>query len=315
MISQRHLRSIREFRIVRGALIRISAVAFAVSLGGGCHILRPHPVDLQSSIAREMTYNGIDAMQRGRTVEAQNLFTKAAEVAPEDQRIRAELARTFVQNGQIHQAIAQMQKAVELSGGEASYHVELGQLFVQTGQLDLARQEADRALKNNRRLATAWALKGQVEQAMGQLDQARTSLHRALAHDPDLNDVRFRLGQVYYDLHEPQRSLSVLDGLLRHYGPGELPPKYLLLDAQALAEIGQLDKAAEVLAQAADGPEPMPEMLLELSRIQILRGDAANARRTLSRGRELFGNQPEFQHRLDELPPGEAETAGVNNWK
>jgi tetratricopeptide (TPR) repeat protein len=169
--------------------------------------------------------------------------------------------------------------------------------------------------KNNRRLASAWALKGKVEQAMGQLDQARTSLHRALAHDPELSEVRFQLAQVYFDLRQPQRSLSVLDGLLRRFGPTEQPASYLLLDARALAEIGQLDQAAEVLAKASDGPEPMPEMLLELSRIQLLRGDAANARRTLSRGRELFGSQPEFQRRLDELPPAGAETAGVNHWQ
>lgn len=303
----------REFRIWRNALIRWSVVICVVSLAGGCHIFRPHPVDLQSSIAREMTYNGIDAMQRGRSVEAQNLFSKAAEVAPEDQRIRAELARTFVQNGQVQQAIAQMQRAVELSGGEASYHVELGLLYAQTGQWVLAGQEAERALNNNRRLASAWALKGQVEKAMGQLDQARTSLHRALAHDPELSEVRFQLAQVYFELRQPQRSLSVLDGLMRRFGPAERPARYLLLDAQALAEIGQLDQAAEVLAQAADGPEPTPEMLLELSRIQMLRGDVANARRILSRGRELFGNQPEFQQRLAKLPPDGAETAGVNH--
>ena len=104
-------------------------------------------------MAREMTFNGIDALQRGRVVEAQNLFTKAAQAAPNDQRIRAELARTHVQNGQVHQAIAEMKEAVRLSGGEAAYHVDLGQLYLQTGQLELAREQAALALNNNRRIA------------------------------------------------------------------------------------------------------------------------------------------------------------------
>lgn len=297
---------------MRDALIRTSVVSCAVLCAGGCHLLRPHPVDLQSSLAREMTYNGIDAMQRGRIAEAQNLFAKAAEVDPEDQRIRAELARTLAQNGQVSEAISQMQQAVALSGGEASYHVELGQLYAQTGQWELARKESELALKNNRRLATAWSLKGLVEQATGELDQAKTSYHRALAHDPELADVRFALAQVYYDLKQPQRSLSVLDGLLHRVGASQLPAKYWLLDAQALAEIGQLDQAAEVLAEVADGPVPTPEMFLELSRIQALRGDTANARRTLSRGRQLFSEDPEFQRRLNDLPPSGPATAGLD---
>lgn len=260
-------------------------------------------------MAREMTYDGIDALQRGRTLEAQELFTKAAQTAPADQRIRAELARTLSQNGETQRAIAEMQQAVQLSGGDASYHVELGQLYVQTGQLDLARRESELALRNNRRLASAWALRGQVEKELGQLERSRTSLHRALVHDQDLNEARFRLAQVYFDLDQPQQSLSILDGLLRRCDANAIPSAYLLLDAKALAELGQLDASVEVLAQAADDPQPAPEVLLELSRIQVLRGDFANARRTLIRGRELFGTQFSFEQKLAELSPSGSEAA------
>ncbi len=307
---------IREcgIRANRGVFWHCLLILCAVP-ASGCHILRPRPVDYKSSMAREMTFNGIDALQRGRVVEAQNLFTKAAQAAPNDQRIRAELARTYVQNGQVHQAIAEMKEAVRLSGGEAAYHVDLGQLYLQTGQLELAREQAALALNNNRRLATAWALKGQVETGMGELAQARISLNRALAHDSELRDVRFQLAQVYYRLDQPQRALSVLESLLRQSGLDETPQEYLLLHGMALAQIGQLDKSAEVLASAAERPQPLPETLLELGRVQTERGDVANASRVLTRGRELYGNRPEFQQRLDELLPGGDETARASTWR
>ena len=111
-----------------------------------------------------------------------------------------------------------------------------------------------------------------------------------------------------------QRSLAVLDGLQRRLTFEELPQKYVLLDAKALAEIGQLDQAAELLAIIADSPAPEPEILLELGRVHFLRGDLGNARRTLTRGRDLFGEKPEFQQRLNELPQAEAETAGLSSW-
>jgi Flp pilus assembly protein TadD len=252
-------------------------------------------------MAREMTFNGIDAMQRGRTAEAQNLFSRAAEAAPDDQRIRLELARSYLKNGQIHQAIAQMREAVRLSGGEAVYHIELGQLYAQTGQWELAREQAALALDNNRRLASAWALKGHVEQSMGELDAARISLSRALAHDPDLVAARFQLAQVYQRLGQPQRTLSVLESLMRQSGPDEVPQEQLLLQGIALAQIGQLDRSAWVLALAAERSEPLPDTLLELARVHVQRGDFANARRVLVRGREMFAKRPEFGTRLAEL--------------
>lgn len=283
-------------------------------LCGACHAIRPQPVDLQTSLAREMTFNGIDAMQRGRSQEAQSLFSRAVEADPDDQRIRAELARTLAHNGQTLPAIEAMTKAVELSGGEAEYLVELGELHMKTGRLDLAREQANHALSNNRRLASAWALRGKVEKAMGQLDQARVSLHRSLVHDENQPEIRFLLSQVYFDLHQPERTLAVLNDLRQRSGMGPLPDEYLLLHARALAAIDQLDPAVELLVAVADRPEPQPEVLLELGRIQVLRGDIANARRTWTRGRDLFGDQSDFPTRLAELPPLDHNTVGVGSW-
>lgn len=250
-------------------------------------------------------------MQRGQYEQAQALFTQAIVADPDDPRIRAELARTLARNGQPAQAIEEMSKAVELSGGEATYHIELGELYMKIGRLDLARENADRALHNNRRLAGAWALRGKIQKAMGQLDEARVSLHRALVHDESLNEIRFLLAQTYIELQQPDRTLAILHTLCQRHGIAEVPDRYLLLNAQALAAIDQLDRAAELLAEVADRPEPLPDVLLELGRIQVLRGDVANARRTWTRGRDLFADRSEFQAQLDQLPSLESRTAGI----
>jgi tetratricopeptide (TPR) repeat protein len=252
-----------------------------------------------------MTFNGIDAIQRGRFAEAQMLLNSAVEKAPGDQRIHAELAKVHLRNGELPAAIRELQEAVRLSGGDATYHVELGRLYLQTGQLELARQQADLALSNDRRFAAAWSLKGFVEVASGQRELACFSFHRALSHDPELNDARYQLARIYRDAGAPQRALAVIETLMRPFDPVDVPPEYIALQGTALADVGQLDKAAEILASAADRPAPLPEVLLELSRVQVLRGEVANARRTLLRGRELFADRPEFARQLELLPPNE----------
>ncbi len=55
-----------------------------------------------------------------------------------------------------------------------------------------------------------------------------------------------------------------------------------------------------------------PQLYLELSRIQSARGDNANARLTLQRGRELFPDNPEFQLKLDALPAEPAKRPGTS---
>jgi tetratricopeptide (TPR) repeat protein len=276
--------------------------------------MRSHPVDYQSSLAREMMFNGIDALQRGHAAEAQQLLSTAAKASANDQRIRAELARAMAQNGQLTAAVTEMEEAVRLSGGEAAYHVELGELYLRTGQLEQARRQAEAALENNRRLASAWALKGRAEKDLGEIDAAQISLSRALAHDPELFDSRYQLALLYLQAQQPQRALSVLENMNQQSGSAEVNPEYVLLRGTALAQVGQLDMAAEVLAKGADCPLPSPEILLELGRVQTLRSDIANARRTLARGKQLFADRPEFQRQLDQLPADGIETVRAGTW-
>jgi tetratricopeptide (TPR) repeat protein len=278
-------------------------------LCGGCHSFRTCPVDYQSSLARELTYAGIDALKRGQSDEAERMLTDAVAAAPKDQRIRAEYSKALAQRGQMGRAIEQMRTATELSPHEEPYHAELGNLYLKTAQVDRALAEADRAIELDRQSAGAWLLRGRALRALGRLEQAKTDLHRSAAINPEQADVRFELAEIYFELRQPQRTLVILEGIHRDFDSDELPENLPILQGMALADVGLLDRAAEVLVQAIEAGQRSPRLYLQLSRVHGLRGDAANARLTLLRGRELFPDHPEFASQLEAFPEDPPQTA------
>ncbi len=280
---------------------RIGVVLLGLAASSGCHSFRARPIDYQSSMARELTCCGMDALQRGKSEDAEALLARAAAAAPRDQRVRAEWSKALANRGQLGRAIEQMQIATELSPNDERYHIELGRLFLQTAQIDRALAEGNAAIELNRSAADAWALRGRANRALGKLDPAKADLHRAAALQPELLDVRFELAEIHLRQNQPERSLAILEGILRDGRSEDLPAELPLLRGQALADVGELDLAAETLVAAIERGQIDRRLYLALYQIQTLRGDQANALLTLQRGRSVFPEDPSF--RLAEAQP------------
>ncbi len=114
-------------------------------------------------------------------------------------------------------------------------------MYLKTAQVDRALAEAERAIKLNRKLADAWALRGRSLRALARLDPAKTDLHRAVALNPELLDVRYELAEVNFQLRQSQRTLVILESILRDFNRDELPENFSLLQGMALADVGQLE--------------------------------------------------------------------------
>ncbi|MDB4533452.1 tetratricopeptide repeat protein [Vicingaceae bacterium] len=294
--------------------VLLTLIAILWPLMSGCSIWRNRTADISGTRSREFTFSGIDAMQRGRPDRAEELFREAVKLSPEDSNARAQLAGTLSRQGATEQAINQLRAAVEFSRGEPKYQMQLGEVYLQAGQAQKAIEHANLALDGNRRLAAAWLLKGNALQALGQLNEAVSSYHRAIAYDKEMSAAAIQLAATYQKLDRPFRSLSVLEKLDSQFPDDRQPEELLLLQGVVLADLKHYERSVQKLSEASLRPGASAEVFLRLSDVQVLAGDPANARLTLSRGREIFSDNLQFAQRLSELPANDDGMAALEPW-
>lgn len=266
--------------------LRAASVALGLALlttAGGCRSLGKQPVAENVVEAREMSLRGLDAMQRGRHEEAEQLFAAAIKTCPVDERARRNYADLLWKRGEYGQAVKQMEEAVRLSGGDAGLLVQLGQMQLARGEHEAARQSAERAVAADRQRAAAWALLGDTQRVALDLDRALASYHRALSLEEFQPNVQEAVAELYHQQNKPQRALATLSALADRYGPGQVPTRVLVKQGVTLKQLNRYDDAAEMLstAIAQSGNQPDIQVLYELADAQVRAGEQANAVLTL----------------------------------
>ena len=73
--------------------------------------------------------------------EALPLLKQAAEIAPNDWKILAQLGRLYAQQGNLDAARETLERAVAIEPGKASLHFQLGQVYKKAGELEKAQAE------------------------------------------------------------------------------------------------------------------------------------------------------------------------------
>lgn len=254
------------------------ALLLAVGMAGGCASLTKSRIDDDVIDARQLSIQGMDAMQRGRLDDAEALFNRAIEKCPADERTRKAYADTLWDLGDHDQAVANMEQAVRLSGGDPEFLVRLGDMYLARGDLERAAKQADMAIRANRKLPAAWALRGDVLNQQGRLDEGLASYHRALSYQDHFPRVQLAIADVYRRQERPARSLATLRSLGRGYPAGETPQHVLFLQGLALKDLTRYNDAVDVLKVARDRDHSSPDLLFTLAECQFLAGDPINAR-------------------------------------
>lgn len=292
---------------------RAASVAFGLALlttAGGCRSLGKQPVAENVVEAREMSLRGLDAMQRGRHEEAEQLFAAAIKTCPVDERARRNYADLLWKRGEYGQAVKQMEEAVRLSGGDAGLLVQLGQMQLARGEHEAARQSAERAIAADRQRAAAWALLGDTQRVALELDRALASYHRALSLEEFQPHVQMAVAEIYHQQNKPQRALATLSALADRYGPGQVPTHVLVKQGVTLKQLSRYDDAAETLstAIAQSGNQPDIQVLYELADAQVRAGEQANAVLTLRAALQQAPQHSPSQQLLLTLESGAAST-------
>lgn len=253
-------------------------IACALIAACGCATLRRQRAASDTVAAcRQLSREGIAALERGDSQRAQALLEEAVSASPSDVDARRQLAEVLWQAGSRQEAAVHMEAAVRLDERHASTVVRSGEILLALGAVDKALVRAERAIALDPTLASAWTLRGRVFRRQGDNDRALADLHQALRFNPHAPDALLEVAELQYQLGRPQRALASVQYLLDSYTPTEQPQRALWLQGLAYQAVDRRqDAVASLYAASTQGPAD-PELLYQLARAQSAAGDPAAA--------------------------------------
>ena len=283
----------RPRRVVRS---RGTLCLLPVLLALGCQLAgREGPVPESLAMSRQLTQQGVAAMERGDSKRAAQSLAEAVRTSPIDPDARRHFAESLWRSGDRVNAVAHMNEAVRLTPDDAMMQVRLAEMQLALGDVESAERNAAGAIDQNPKLAAAWTARARVMRAAGQPRRALADCHRALSLTPDDRNLLLITAELYRQLNQPQRALGTLHTLADTYVPGEEPQDVLVLQGFAYVALGRYDDAVRAYhAVLAKTPES-PEVLYHLAQAQWRAGRPAEASRA---ARQALALQPEHQESL-----------------
>ncbi len=284
----------RHARLLLTSLAGCALVALA---GGGCASMRKQKIVPESmAICRQMSRDGVAAMELGQWDEAHSLLQEAVATSPTDIDARRHLAEVLWQTGNHRDAVVHMEAAVRLDPRNAPTTVRSGEMLLAVGAVDRAALRAQQAIALDATLAGAWALRGRIFRQRGEAARALADLQQALRYSPHSTDVLLDTAEVQYDMGRPQRSLTTLHHLLDVYAPGEEPQRALWLEGLAYQALDRPYDAIESLYAASLRGAPQADLLYQLALAEQTAGRPTAATNTVRQALSL-----DTQHQLSRV--------------
>jgi len=269
-------------RLAAAVLLGVATASLA-----GCASFRKQKV-VPDSVAncRQLSCEGVAAMERGHWEHAQELLEQAVEISPGDIDARRQLAEVLWRSGSRQEAAAHMQAAVNLDPRHAPTVIRCGEMLLGLGAVERAKGRAEEAIVLEATNAGAWALRGRVFRQQGELERALADLQQALRFSPNALDLLQDTAEIQYQLGRPQRSLATVQHLLDTAPPDSQPRESLWLAGLAYGAVNRREEAVANLQAATLRGEPHPELLYQLALAQQAVGSndaaAATARQALA---------------------------------
>ncbi len=250
-------------------------------LSGACRLPGSHgALSSARQECRELSQLAASALDHGDWQEAERHVLRAIRLCPTDAEARRYYAEVLWHRGQTQAALQQLETASRLADKDAATHVALAKKYLALGQIAQAERAVSQAMRLDSKLPAGWVMQGELRQAQGRLREAMADYYRALALRPEDRDIHARIADLYLQLGEPHRALTVLRTLAETYGPGEEPQPLLLAQGRAYTALGRHAEALEAFSAAARRTNPTPEILCALGEAQLRAGRAAEAAAT-----------------------------------
>lgn len=268
--------------------LKIATYGAALLVLSGCASMRKQKIVPESiATCREISRDGVAAMELEQWEKARTLLVKAVAISPTDIDARRHLGETLWNLGNRRDAVVNLEAAVHLDPRHAPTIIRSGEMLLGIGAIDTALERAEQAIALDRTLAEAWALRGRVYREQGKIQKALADLQRALRYSPHATDVLLDVAEIQYHQGRPQRSLVTLHCLLDIYPPSEEPQQALWLEGMVYSALGRPRDAVESLYAASLKGQPPAELLFQLAQAENHEGNPTAASNTLRRALEL----------------------------
>ncbi len=259
---------------------------------------RDGPVSKDLAECRNLSRQGVTAMERGQQQQAESLLAKAVKACPSDPEARRNYAETLWIHGSQAEAIAQMEAVAHAGCDDAAFWTRLAEMYLAAGHADAAGQSVQQALDLDPKFASAWAVRGRAMRASGQPRQALADYLRALGYDPGDRKILIEVAELYRQLDQPERALQTLQVLADSYAPGEEPQQVLYLTGLAYSALGRPGDAVDCFSAALIRDKPTPEILFHLAEAELLAGNQDQA---LAAAEQALSLDPKHQPSRDLL--------------
>ena len=230
---------------------------------------------------REMSRNGVAAMEMGQWEQARSLLESAVTTSPTDIDARRHLAEVLWQTGQRRDAVVHMEAAVRLDPRNAPTIVRSGEMLLAVGAEKRAMKRAEKAIALDATLASAWALRGRIYRHRGEPSRALADFQQALRYSPHTPDVLLAIAEIQYNLGRPQRCLTTVHQLLDVYPAGEEPQQVLWLEGLAYKTLDRPQDAVDSFYAASLRGPPHVDLLYQLALAEQATGRPAAATQTV----------------------------------
>ena len=276
-------------------LLRLPAFALLCAGLWGCRTLDRSPVSQSVAECRQLTQQGVNALDRGDWRRAESLLEKAVATSTSDVDARRNYAETLWHRGAKVEALAQLEAARKLVASDPGLTVRTGEMYLDMGQVNSAGQMVDEALRVDPKFAAAWSLRGRISSASGRPHEALADFQRSLGYAPDDYNVAILVAETYRQTNQPQQALVALQTLADRFPPGDAPQQVLHMQGLALGALGRHDDAARVLSQATQRERPSADLLCHLAQAEMQAGHMSRAQYALQQALSLDPQHPASQ--------------------
>jgi tetratricopeptide (TPR) repeat protein len=279
----------------------LTALGALVGLSGCRWCRREGPVPQSVLNCRQLSQEGVTALERGQTQEAETLLAKAITTCPTDCEARRNYADLLHKTGRRQEAVLQLTEALKSTPEDEASWVKLADLYLSLDELDRAQQTATQALQLNPRSVSALTVQARVKRKRNESREALSDFHRALNLDPENRELLWEIADTYRQIGEPQRELANLQALADTFTPGEEPQRVLHHQGLALSSLGRHAEAVSALTLAKERAPASPELLFHLAEAELRVGHTLEARQALAQALTMEPNHTSSRTLLDRL--------------
>jgi predicted Zn-dependent protease len=295
-----------------GKIVSVCLLALFLSTTCGCAIFgRRGQSTEQIAVARELSRQGVAALETGQPQQAEDLLKKSLAASSNDASTHRYMAEALWRRGAGGEAITQINEAIRLDPSNAELAVRAGEMFIAAGRGDAAVMQAERAIHLDSRLAGAWALRGRCFVQLNKPDRGLADLQRAIDLAPDRSDLLLEVARIYRQRGQSARSLTAIYRLLDSYPSGEEPQQVLVMQGLTLMDLGRARQATDVLLAAAKRGPPDADVYFYLAQSYSAAGNLQEATAAAQQALAISAGHEGSRQLLSQLAIRVAEQASA----